>query len=57
MTIKRQNVGDIDFTLAVYRDGKKLQTSSGNWDLREYIAGFEIYESIQSATIEAMTPS
>ena len=54
MTIKRQNVGDIDFTLAVYRDGKKLQTGSGNWDLREYIAGFEIYESIQSATIEAM---
>ena len=53
MTIPREKVGDIDLSVSIYRDGKRLE-SSGKWDLREYIAGVEIYESITSATLEAM---
>jgi len=54
MTIDREKVGDIDLSLSIYRDGQRLQDSNGNWNLRTYVAGVEIYESITSATIEAM---
>ncbi len=54
MTIAREKVGDIDLSLSIYRDGTRLEDSSGNWDLRTYVAGLEIYESITSATLEAL---
>ena len=54
MTISRQKPGDIELTVSIYRDGEKLQDSGGNYDLKEYIKGVEIYESITSATMEAM---
>ena len=53
MTITRQNPGDVNVTLAIYRDGEKLTSKEGNWDVSEYLKGFEIFESINSATIEA----
>ena len=53
MSIKREQVGEIDFTLLVYRNGQKLQNSEGSYDLKEFVRGFEIFESIENATIEA----
>lgn len=54
MTILRENPGDVAVSVSIYRDGERLETSKGKWDLIEYLRGFEIYESISSATIEAM---
>ena len=54
MTIKRENPGDIELSVSVYRGGEKLQSSGGQYDLREFVRGFEIYESITSATLEGM---
>ena len=53
MTIQRTQTGDVEVKVTVYRDGKKLQNSSGNSDIGDFIAGIEIYESITSATLEA----
>jgi hypothetical protein len=54
MTIARQKPGDIELSVSIYRNGEKLQDSGGNYDLKEYVKAVEIYESISSATIEAM---
>ena len=53
MSILRQNPGDVDLSVSLYRDGTKLSNEDGGYDLKEFIRGFEIYESITSATLEA----
>jgi hypothetical protein len=53
MTIKRQSAGDIELSVSIWRDGTRLENSDGNWDLKEYIKSFEIFELISSSTIEA----
>lgn len=53
MTLLRSRVGDIDLEVSLYRDGQRIENSNGKWDLKEYVRTFEIFESINSATIEA----
>ena len=53
MTIRRNQAGDVDVKVNVFRDGNKLQSAEGSDDIYDFIAGIEIYESITSSTIEA----
>ncbi|QIN97221.1 hypothetical protein [Synechococcus phage S-H25] len=53
MTINRSNPGDVEMTVSVYRDGKRLETSDGKYELKEYVKGLELFESITSSTLEA----
>ena len=52
-SIRRNEAGDVEVTVNVFRDGQKLQSSEGADDIYDFITGIEIYESITSSTIEA----
>ena len=52
MTIRRNESGDVEVRVNVFRNGQKLQSSDGNDDIYDFITGIEIYESITSSTIE-----
>ena len=52
MTIRRNESGDVEVRVNVFRNGQKLQSSDGNDDIYDFITGIEIYESINSSTIE-----
>ena len=54
MSIKRVNAGDCTVTISLKRDGEKLTTKDGGYNLITFLKTWEIYESIESATIEAM---
>ncbi|WLW37326.1 hypothetical protein [Synechococcus phage S-RS29] len=54
MSILRQNPGDVVLSFSIYRDGERLKNSSGNYELAEFVRAYEVYESITSATMEAM---
>ena len=53
MTLERQNPGDINMSVSIFRDGKRLKNDSGEYELKEFVRGFELYESINSSTLEA----
>ena len=53
MTIRRNEAGDVEVKVNVFRNGQILQSSDGNDDIYDFITGIEIYESITSSTIEA----
>ena len=53
MTIERRNPGDVVLSVSLYRDGERLENADGEYELREFIRGFEIYESINSSTLES----
>lgn len=53
MTISRSGAGDIDLSISLWRDGKRLESTEGQWDLKDYVRSFEIFELISSSTIEA----
>jgi len=53
MTIERQNPGDVVLSVSLYRDGERLENDDGEFELKEFIRGFEVYESINSATLES----
>ena len=52
MTIRRNEAGDVEVKVNVFRNGQKLQSSDGADDIYDFITGIEIYESITSSTIE-----
>lgn len=52
-SLTREGVGDCEFSLSLYRDGIKLTTSSGLYDLVDFVRGWTINENISSATLEA----
>ena len=52
MTIQRSNPGDIELSVQVFRDGEKLETKQGEYEIREFVQQLEIFESVTSATIE-----
>ena len=52
MTIRRNQAGDVEVKVNVFRNGQKLQSAEGSDDIYDFIAGIEIYESITSSTIE-----
>jgi len=51
-SISSQTSGEIDAKLFLYKDGRKMQTSSGADDLASFLRGFEIYESMATACME-----
>ena len=53
MTLERQNPGDVNMSVSIIKDGKKLKNDAGEYELKEFVRGFEIFESIGSATLEA----
>ncbi len=53
MTIRRNQAGDVEVKVNVFRNGQKLQSAEGADDIYDFITGIEIYESITSSTIEA----
>ena len=52
-SITRAQTGEIDVKLSLYRDGRRVEDSSGNYDLISFLRGFEIYESIANPCMEA----
>ena len=52
MTIQRSNPGDIELSVQVFRDGQKLETKQGEYEIREFVQQLDIFESVTSATIE-----
>ena len=53
MTIRRNETGDVEVKVNVFRNGQKLQSDDGADDIYDFITGIEIFESITSSTIEA----
>jgi len=51
-SIRRNESGDVEVKVNVFRNGAKLQSSEGADDIYDFITGIEIYESITSSTIE-----
>ena len=52
-SVTRAQTGEIDVKLSLYRDGRRVEDSSGNYDLISFLRGFEIYESIANPCMEA----
>ena len=52
MSFRREQVGDVEVSLTIYRNGERLENDQGSYDLREFLRGFEIYESMTQATLE-----
>ena len=53
MTIFRENPGDVEISVTIFRDGEKLKSPTGEYDIKDFVRGFQVYESITSATMEA----
>ena len=51
-SLLREDAGQIEFALSIFRDGQRLQTPDGQYNLDSFLRGFEIYESISSACME-----
>ena len=54
MSFRREQVGDVEVSLTIYRNGERLENDQGSYDLKEFLRGFEIYESMTQATLECM---
>jgi hypothetical protein len=54
MSFNREQVGEIEVSLSIYRNGERLENAQGAYDLKEFLRGFEIYESLTQATLECM---
>lgn len=52
MTLERQNPGDVNMSVSIIKDGQKLKNDAGEYELKEFVRGFELFESIGSATLE-----
>ena len=53
MAIKRNNVGEMEFRLSLFRDGKRLSNKEGAFNLYNFCRGWEIRERLDSSTVEA----
>ena len=52
-SIEREGVGDCEVAVTLYRNGERLVTKSGQWDLVEFLRGWTVNENISSETLEA----
>lgn len=53
MTIQRSNVGEIEYRLSLFRDGKRLANEEGAFNLYNFCRGWEIRERLDRSTVEA----
>ena len=51
-TLVREQAGQIEVTLSIYRNGKRVETPDGAYDLVTFLRGFEIYEMFLARKIE-----
>jgi len=49
----KQKASEVQASFCIIRDGAKVTDAKGKYELIEYLQGWEVFESIQSATIEA----
>ena len=52
MSIGRQVAGDCSISISLIRDGEVLKSDDGGQNLVGFLRGWELYESIESGTIE-----
>ena len=43
-SIEREGVGDCEVAVTLYRNGERLVTKSGQWDLVEFLRGWTVNE-------------
>ena len=48
----REQAGQIEVTLSIFKDGKRMETVDGQYNLDSFLRGFEIYESIANPCME-----
>jgi len=53
MTLKRNQTGEVEVTVNLFRNGQKLTNEEGSDNIYDFVSGIEIYESITSSTLEA----
>tara|TARA_B100002019_G_scaffold250927_1_gene231085 strand:+ start:2766 stop:4139 length:1374 start_codon:yes stop_codon:yes gene_type:complete len=53
MTIQRTTPGECDWRLSAYRNGERLQTEGGEFNLLQFCQGWSVTEDISLATMEA----
>jgi len=52
-SLEREQLGEIAISISLYRNGARLESPSGEYDLIEFLKGWDISESIGAATLEA----
>ena len=48
----REQAGQIEVTLSIFKDGNRMETVDGQYNLDSFLRGFEIYESIANPCME-----
>ena len=51
-SLVREQTGQIEIALSIFRDGKRIETEDGGYNLMAFLRGFEIYESIANSCME-----
>ena len=51
-SLVREQAGQIEIALSIFRDGKRIETEDGGYNLMAFLRGFEIYESIANPCME-----
>ena len=51
-SLVREQAGQIEIALSIFRDGKRIETEDGGYNLMAFLRGFEIYESIANSCME-----
>jgi len=52
MTIQREDVGNVEYKIEIYRNGKVVKSPEGITNVKDFVPGVEIFESITSAAME-----
>lgn len=52
MTIQREDVGNVEYKIEIYRNGKVVTSPEGVTNVKDFVPGVEIFESITSAAME-----
>ncbi len=52
-SLQGEQLSEIAVSLSIFRNGKRLEAPSGEYDLIEFMKGWEVSESIGQATLEA----
>ena len=51
-SLEREQAGQIEIALSIQKDGKRVETVDGQYNLIEFLRGFEVYESISNPCME-----
>ena len=51
-SLLREQAGQVELKLSIFRDGKRVETPDGQYNLDSFVRGFEIFESIANSCME-----